>query len=648
MASWITSLLAFLWPSRYNSDIDNDVDVSKKLLKPLSLRSSTRAFTFALRDPSKAQSVVYILPVVILSEQSARDAEDLIKTVKPDAVIVQVGSDALEAIQIEHHHALNPLNLGIYPTTALHVIKESFYEAGNHWKYMKMAQADVLKALFGTTFTGYVLAARRAANDVKSSFYFLESPPSLAEKEELHDYDGSNPVPVHSAKNIASLLGSSVFFQPGLKALSLSIDSPGIKFIALHVKTSADKALRAASITAGYDKQKDNAEGIAYNANAVAHGTIYECPTFAKAFYPFLADMYDVFQDLPGMDCAFEKTQKLLKDVEKGNPVDAYELSLCQCFRLAAEGLRIALCKAAHSPLRSDKSKVSTIQFDDLSYEDKCHVLLVQALRQKAKESERVVAILDAGSLAGVRKYWSFPVPDDVIRMAEECLVVHLDDDTQIIDDECKSKTRVLGKPIIMVGAAAVGVASLSHFAAPVSTAIKILTFKIPLIVKLLMLQTKKGTIVAMSKIITPVTNFFVPYTKGMGVIKFASGSKASVLKAMGSTGKVRGAAHSVIASAERATFSAIRTSFYNAMRNQQKKGVRGKPWVSFGASVAACIGLFTYGEGIENVVEIIPEASSISRLCRGVNNLCHASNSLRQFEDPKYWENTYNQLYSQ
>ena len=123
MASWITSLLAFLWPSRYIGVIDNDIDVSKKLLKPLSLRPSTRAFTFALRDPSKAQSVVYILPVVILSEQSAHDAEDLIKTVKPDAVIVQVGSDALEAIQIEHHHALNPLNLGIYPTTALHVIK---------------------------------------------------------------------------------------------------------------------------------------------------------------------------------------------------------------------------------------------------------------------------------------------------------------------------------------------------------------------------------------------------------------------------------------------------------------------------------------------------------------------------------------------
>jgi hypothetical protein len=83
-------------------------------------------------------------------------------------------------------------------------------------------------------------------------------------------------------------------------------------------------------------------------------------------------------------------------------------------------------------------------------------------------------------------------------------------------------------------------------------------------------------------------------------------------------------------------------------MQSQQKKGARGKPWVSFGASVAACIGLFTYGEGIENVAEILPEVPALSRLCRGVNNLCHASYSLRHVEDSAYWENLYSQLYLQ
>jgi hypothetical protein len=597
--------------------------------------------------------VVYILPVVVLSEQSAWDAEDLIKTVKPNSVIVQVGSDALEAIHIEHHHACNPLSLGVYPTSALHVIKESFHEAGNHWKYTKMAQADVLKALFGTTFTGYVLAAKKAANDANSSFYFLESPPNLVENEELNC-----PNPVDAAKNIASLLGSSTFFRSALKPHLLSIDSPGLQFIASHVKASIDKALEVTSTTPGYAKRnvlpdvnanvEDNAVLMEGNVNAPGDGTEYACPKFAEPFYPFLADLYSVFQDLPGMDCAFEKTQKLLKDVEKGNTSDAYELSLCQCFRLAAEGLRVALCKSAHSPLRYDRSKASALHFDDLSYEEKCHVLLVQALKQQARESQCVVAILDAGSLAGVRKYWSFPVADDVVKMAKECLLLHVDEDTQITEEEFKGKSRVLGKPIIMVGAAAVGVVSLSHFAAPFSTAFKILIFKIPLIVKLVLLQTKKGTIMAMSKLATPVTKLLFPYTKGMGFVKFAAGSKASALKAMASSGKIRGAAHSVIATAEKATLSAIRTSFYNAMQSQQKKGARGKPWVSFGASVAACIGLFTYGEGIENVAEILPEVPALSRLCRGVNNLCHASYSLRHVEDSAYWENLYSQLYLQ
>lgn len=640
MASWISSLLSFLWPSKISSDLS----ISRRLVEPLPLQPSTKYFTLALRDPQQPKSVVYILSTVLLSERSASDAQDLIKTVNPGAVIVQVGCAAMDVIHIEHHHALTPKMLDIYPTSALHVIKESFLDGNNlTTKYMNMAQADMIKAIFGTTFTGHVMAAKQAAAESKSSFYYLEGPANPLESEVSEDLDRNSDGPLAAAKNVAASLGSSLYFQPASKTRTICFDSPGLKFIASHVMSSLEDSLRTASTSVGFgdlstQRYNDDDDG----------EMEYECPAYAQSFYPFLADLYKVYKYLPGMGLAFEKTQKLLKDVEKGKDVDFSELAVTQCFRLAVEGLRVALNSSAKTPLTSDKTTAPIVQFDDLPYEDKCHVLLAQALKQQAQQSQAVVAILDAGSVAGIRKHWMTPVPDHVAALAKECLVSEADEDIDIEGEGVKSKTRILDKPMIVVGAgaaAAVGVASLSHWA-PVSTAMKIVTFKIPTIVKLGMLQTKKGALAAMTKLVTPVTNFMVPSAKGFGAAQVASGSKFSVLKAVGSTGKIRAAAHSVIATAEKASLSAIRTAFYNAMRNRHRKGVGGRPWLSFGASVAACIGLLTYGDGIENVIEIIPEATSIAQLGQGVKSLCHASNTLKQAEDAQYWETMYNRLY--
>lgn len=618
MASWISSLLSFFWPSR----ISNDISVSHRLVHSLPLQPSTRYFTFALRDPQQPDSVLYILSTLLLSEQSAFDVQDLINTVKPGAVVAHVGLDATEVIHMEHLHAMSLKNLDMYPKSALHVLKESFHDGNNHAKYMKMAQADVIRAIFGTTFMGHVVAARQAAGESKSLFYYLESPggpPESADEEESLNNNDS----VGAARHVASSLGSSWFSPLGSRDCSVNLNSPGLKFIVSHVQSSLEDTLAATHSSAEIERNDTNDTEMEY-----------KCPEFAQLFYPFLAELYNTYKDLPGMDLALERTQKLLMDVEKGKAVNHSELAICRCFRLAAEGLRVALNRSARTPLRLEKVTSSMLQFDELPYEEKCYVLLAEALKQQLQKSQSVVAVLDAGMVAGIRKYWMTPVPDHVATLAMECLISEADEDASLEADG--SKGGILDKPIIVVGAgaaAAVGVASFSQWA----PAMKILSFKIPTFVKL-----------GIAKAVNPVMNWVLPSGKSILAAKSTMGSKVAVMKAVSNTGNIRAAAHSVIATAEKASLSAIRTAFYNVMRNRHRKGVGGRLWLSFGASVAACAGLLQFGEGIENVIEIIPQAYSLSLLCQGVNNVCHASDTLKQVEDAKYWGAMYSRLHKE
>ncbi|MCO5585788.1 hypothetical protein L7F22_039724 [Adiantum nelumboides] len=623
MASWLKSLLIFLWPSIFNDDLS----ISKRLLQSLPIQPSTRYFTLALRDPQRPESVLYILSTLLLSEQSASDAHDLISAVKPNVVVAQVGSDAMEVVHTEDQDA------SLYPKSVLHLIKESFHDGNSHAKYMKMAQADVIKAIFGTTFMGHVVAAKHAAKESNSDFFYLECPVNITQTEEIHD-NKENPFAV--AHHVASSLGSSFFSFSGAKPLKMSVDWSGFKLVAPEVNLFLGNALAAASpslIQFSVQEQSESPEP----------EIEFKCPEYAQVVYPFLAELYNTYSHLPGMGLAIQGTQKLLSDVEKGGPVDHSQLCVCQCFRLAAEGLRIALNSSAQGPLKLEKVS-SPVPFDELPYEDKCYVLLAQALKQQLQKSQCVVAVLDAGMVAGIRKYWSCSVPEHVAAMATECLISGADEDSS--NEAEGSASRILEKPLIVVGAgaaAAVGVASFSQWA-PASTAMKILSFKVPTIFKLGFLQAKKGAVSTMVKTAHP----FMISGKGFLGTQSVAGSKMSVLKAMTNTGNIRTAAHSVIATAEKASYSAIRTAFYNAMQNRHRKNGGGKLWLSFGASVTACAGLLAFGQGIENVVEIIPVAHSISNLCRGASNLSQASNVLMQFEDKQYWETMYSRLYRQ
>ncbi|KAI4372747.1 hypothetical protein MLD38_010944 [Melastoma candidum] len=86
--SFISNLKA-LWPfSRLSYD---DLRSSDDLLTNLPIPDHTKQFVYAVRDPS-SHSVIYVLAVQNLSERSASDSECLIRAVRPDSVVVQMGS----------------------------------------------------------------------------------------------------------------------------------------------------------------------------------------------------------------------------------------------------------------------------------------------------------------------------------------------------------------------------------------------------------------------------------------------------------------------------------------------------------------------------------------------------------------------------
>ncbi|KAH7444804.1 hypothetical protein KP509_02G092600 [Ceratopteris richardii] len=609
----------------------DDVSVSKQLLHSLPIKSSTRHFTFALKDPHHPDSVLYILSSYLLSEQSASDAHDLITTVRPGAVVVQMGSNIVDLIDMEHGCEAQVL----YPESLLDVIKESFHNGNGRAKYLKSAQEDVIKAIFGTSFMGYVIKAKHAAKETNSSFYYFECPQVLVEVEK-NEMSDSIEDPLLVAKHVSSSLGSSFFSFSRLmpdgvnmyvSQMKLSTGYPSSTVLARYPTLAHLSAERQG------DSDSDNA---------------FECPEFAQMVYPFFTELYGTYRHDQGMDLVLQETQKLLINIENGEAVDQSQLSVCQSFRLAVEGLRHFVNNSAQAPLKIDKAAFLSVPFEELPYEDMCYVVLVQALKQQLQKSHRVVAILDAGTVAGVRKYWAYPASDHIIAMAMEALVIESDGG---LSNELEiSKDRIIDKPIIVVGAgaaAAVGLASLINWA-PASTVMKVLSFKLPTVLKLALIKAKKGSISAVAKAAHPFVNSLVPSGKTFLVAKSSAGSKASILKAVSSTHNIRTSVHSVISTAERASLSAIRTAFYNVMRNRHRKGVGSRLWLHFGVSVTACAGLAAYGDRIENAVEILPEASSVSRLCQGLNNLAHAANALLQIEDKQYWEVMYNRLYKE
>ncbi|GKV22093.1 hypothetical protein SLEP1_g31992 [Rubroshorea leprosula] len=588
MGFLFVSKLQSLWPFPVSKF--DDLRVSDELVRKLPLPDETKRFVYAVREP-ESQSVIYILSAQNLSERSARDAEYLIRAVQPDAVVAQVDFLVLSEIQVEetecNYDDDNPV-----PTSSFGVIKRCFFDKINKEKYESDAGNLVLREIFGTCFHGHLLAAKRAAKEVGSNFMvldssFLENPDAVNTSGEV---EAGNKVQGLLTSLVPQKMGSSIL--PGSRRLCISNDvqSQVVKLLSSHMHSFQLKLMPSGSIPeVGPDEYQriDN----------------YEVPLFAQPVYPLLVDLHNIFAEMPSMGKALALVQKLFLDINRGEIVDTKIISEVYTFQIAVECLRIALNYAGRVPLKNLRNQNSGhVDFSELSVED--------------------------NGLLGLRKHWNTSVPPEIKDLVG-IIVTNFTDDEETSNHSDK-KQLLSKKPALTVGAGAtavLGASSLSK-AVPASTLVKFVTFKVPPSVKLILTQTQKVLAIAVSKILGPSKLAARGLTTSAG--------NSSVLNAVAFAEKIRTVVHAAIASAEKTSFSAMRSAFYEIMRNRRVRPVGLLPWTTFGCSIASCTGLFIYGDGIEFAAESLPSASYIASLGCGIQNLHQASHAAMQTDGNK------------
>lgn len=604
MVMWGLSYLQNLWPfSVLNPD---DLRISDGLVRKLAIPESTKQFVYAIQE-RESKGVIYILCVQNLSERSAVDAEGLIREVKPQAVVVQVGNQK-EEIGLSGSGEEEEVEV---PTSSIEVLKRCFVHKTNKEKYENVAGLVVLREIFGIGFDGHLVASKKAAEEVGSAFLLLESPfvkcsTSSECSDKGQDEGFENRFGVFGLEAGNSLV-------PLRTVLMVSANSRGFR-VTNDVQSQMVRLLSSHLVNSG-SLQKVGSEDIQQQLN-------YQVPQFAQTVYPLLVDLYDIFVDIPSIGRALACAQKMFHDVCNGDAVNTNLLSEVYVFKIAVEGLRIALNNAGRLPL--SKMGCHTTEFSELSIEDKSHALLAQALRSQTEKFKSIVAVVDASGLAGLRKHWSINVPEEVKEIVEQLVTDSENDGDNSSQSDKKGLLAV--KPVVAVGAGATAVLGASSFTkvVPASTILKVVTFKVPASLKIIMTQTQKAFALAFGK------------SNVVGPAMASSGVKSSVLKASVSAEKIRAVAHGVIASAEKTSISAMRTAFYEIMRKHRVRPVGFLPWATFGCSVATCASLLVYGDGIECAAESLPAAPSIASLGRGIQSLHQASKAVKQTENSR------------
>lgn len=574
-------------------------------MKKLSIPEETKQFVYAVHD-SQNQSVVYILSALNLSERSVSDAECLIREIKPDAVLVQAGVSPFYQLQSEELSV--PL-----PTSSFGVIKRCFLDKIGRDMYENVAGNFVLREIFGTSFHGPLLAAKRASEDIGSSFLVIESP-SCWGNSNSSDNDSNSGGGVDRGSNFRGFVNSLVpqkhaasWTPSALKRFSLDKDLRMMlaKALSGHLDPLLLSSGNASSVLEGGDEE-------------IQPLTSYETPGFAWSFYPLLEDLCSIFRDLPSLGKALAHVQKMLLDVNRGEALDKKTVSEMYTFRIAVEGLRIALNnKGLKSAPKSDK-----IEFSELPFDDKSHALLAQAIRSQSDKFKTIVAVVDASALAGLRKHWDTPLPVEVKELVGE-LITNSEGKGVMLNHSDK-KRLLTDKPMVAVGAGATAVLGASSLTkvVPASTLVKVVTFKTPTSLKIGLSQMQKvlAFVFGQSKVVAP--GFATSGAKTSGIMKTALSAE-----------KIRVVTHSVIASAEKTSISVMRTAFYEIMRKRKVRPVGFLPWATFAGSIGTCTGLLLCGDGIECAVESLPAAPSIASLGRGIQHLQEVSQAVMQTE---------------
>ncbi|EEF32632.1 conserved hypothetical protein [Ricinus communis] len=592
----------------------DDLKASNELVSKLSIPENTKRFVYAVRDPD-SQSVIYMLSVQNLSQRSAIDADCLIRAIRPEAVVAQVSNSAMSEIQAEYIEFGSNLVDNPVPTSSFGVIKRCFIDKTSKDKYETVACNLVLKEIFGVGFYGHIMAAKRVAKEIGSSFMLLETP--VVQSSAM---DNNSSSEVDAGSKVQGLVSSLVpnnagyFVSSSTKRFRLTDDvqSQMVKLLSSYMDASLRKLGPSNPVSEVASKE-------------IHAGNAHQVPPFAQSIYPLLLDLHNIFVDISSISRALASSQKMFYDVSRGECVDIEIISEVYTFRIAVEGLRIALTNAGQLPIKSlGKANKTKVEFLELPVEDKSSALLAQALQSQTRKFKKIVALVDSSSLAGLRKHWNTSVPPEIQELVGQ-LASDCDTDEEFTNQTDK-KSLFSNKPVMAVGAGAtavLGASSLSKVV-PTSTLLKALTFKLPAPLNFVLTQTQKSMAVALGKTLGS-SKVVAPGLANSGA------NATSVLKTAASAEKIRAVVHSMIASVEKTSFSAMRTAFFEIMRKRRVQPIGFLPWATFGCSIATCSGLLMYGDGIECAVECVPAAPSIASLGRGIENLHQASQKVSQ-----------------
>ncbi|KAK2434870.1 hypothetical protein QL285_019981 [Trifolium repens] len=591
MANTFTRNLQNRWP--FSTTKFDELKSSKQLVNKLNISDHTKQFVFALRDPN-TQSIIYFLSSLDLSERSSFDANSLINEIKPDTVIVQAG-------RLFHFDTQDENEV---PTSAFGVIKRCFVDKIGRYKYERAAADFVLKEIFGTGRNGPLLAAKKAAENVGSSFIVVRFPLGNCYES---NYENDNSGGFDAGNRFNCIVNSLVPQQHGATSLS----SIGLKRFSLNkdVRMVLAEALSGYvdRVLTGYRKNDLVSERGLLESQPTGS---YDTPVFAKSIYCVLEDLNDLFSEwhgngrfseLPPLGNALAHSQKMLLDISRGEVLDTKSVSEVYTFRIAIEGIRTFLNNKGMQPIgEKGVSMSNSIEFSELPDDEKSEVLFAQAIRNQTDKFKTVVAVVDATALAGIRKHWDTLLPSEAKESVEELV---MDSEGKGVSINHGDMNWLLSdRPVVAVGAGAtavLGVSSLTKVV-PASMLTKVVTFKISASFKILLCQMQKLLSVAVgpTKVVAP------RFTRSV-----------------------------IIASAKNTSFSALKTSFYEIMRKRKMQRVGLLPWATFAGSVGTCTGLFFYGKRIECAIESLPAARSIASLGRGIQNLREASQAVMQTE---------------
>ncbi|ESQ38943.1 hypothetical protein EUTSA_v10001772mg [Eutrema salsugineum] len=554
-----------IWPFSIPESI-SDMRESRELVSRLSVPESTKNFVFAIRVPEH-DSTIYILSAQNLSQRSVTDAECLIREIRPDAVVAQLNNSGFGEALVDESVLLGDSSTDYIPTSVFKVVKQCFVDKVNEEHYKIVAGNLVLREIFGTSVKGHLLAAKRMAEEVGSSFLVLESPfvmQGLAKCLIPQDY-------------------GSAYFPNSIRFL-IANDAHMPKLLPSHI-TSRCLANEVVS-------------------NEIVLSDTDVVPPFAESIYCLLVHLHDIYKGQKCIKKALASARKMLCDVNRGEFMDPEVISDVYYFQIAVEGIRIGLNNAGRLNL-GWSSRTHQVQFSQLSCTDKAYALMADHLRSQAKKFKKIVAVVDACNLAGLRRHWRTCVPQEVKDMS----------------DDCDSKLKRLLSGNKPVGA---GALSLSK-AISASPFFKILTLKAPAPSNLFLTQsTHKAMSFAFTKMAYPSSQVTAP------VFPSSRAKTTSLLKAY----LIGAVTQSIIFSAEKTSFSAMGAAFSEIMRKRGEKPIGALPLATFGASLGACAGLLCYEKRIKCAAVSLPSAPSIAKLGLGIQKLREASLEVRSREN--------------